>query len=101
MTESTHQPSGHITKEKDTVTIDIQPFLLPIAILFSSIILAFSMYLSAVKISTISISAGGGTATTNTNPTTDTTTTDPAQVTVDENAVKGLFKDGNIVFGDA
>lgn len=46
--------------ELDTITIDLKPFLLPISLIISSLIIGVSMYVSAAKIANGEVGLGNG-----------------------------------------
>ncbi len=86
--------STEIVKD-EVVTINLQPFLMPIAIVLSSLIFATGMFAGLNNIATsikgVNITTGS---------TTPPTTTPPAQVTVSLDKIKSLFQGNNMKFGD-
>jgi len=90
-----------IKDEKDIVTINLQPFLMPASILLSVIILSTSLLVGlnnvgvGLKNLTLSTSTTGSTTSSQTSSTQATATT----VSLDQ--IKGLFSaSGNLKFGD-
>jgi protein-disulfide isomerase len=87
------------THNDDVLTLSIQPFLMPLALVLSSAIIATSIFLGFDK-----LADNGVTTNTNTtagDTTTETTTTDAGTVTADMETIKSLFSDDNITFGNA
>jgi len=86
--------------EDEVITINIQPYITPISILLSAIIIASSILMGLNNVAT---AFKGGVTTTAGTTTTGTTTTDTATgaVTVSKDQVAALFNDSsNITFGD-
>jgi len=84
-------------KPVETVTINIEPFLTPVAMILSSLVLAGGFVLGMNSLSG-KLTVGTNTATTGT--TTDTTTgTGTTPVSID--TIKGLFNGDYITLGDA
>lgn len=88
--------------EEEVITINIQPYITPISILLSAIIIASSILIGLNNVATAF--KGGSTTTTGTT-TTGTTTTDTTTagtVTATKDQIVALFNDsGNIKFGSA
>ncbi|MCA9385829.1 thioredoxin domain-containing protein [Candidatus Dojkabacteria bacterium] len=83
----------------DTITVDLQPLLLPLAIVLSAILLSISMYLSAGRIGSVSVNSGSNSDTaavvdpTNNGaaavPTAVATPSLDATTSFDDDAIKG------------
>lgn len=89
-----------ISIKNEVITIDIKPFLMPISIIFSAIILSSGLFFGLNNISNALKGAGLNTTATTQTGTTGTTTTPQAQATVSIDKIKELFKGNNIKFGD-
>ena len=92
-----------IKKENDeVVTINLQPFLVPVSILLSGLIIATGVLvgLNNVAGSLKGSSVAGTNTTTDTTGTTPDTTTNTGTTNVTSAQLKGLFSNGNITFGD-
>jgi len=87
--------------EEDVVTINIQPFVVPISILLSAVIIASSLLIGFNNLAT---TLKGGVTTTGTTAgatTTTTGTTAGTTGTVTQEQIKALFDDqSNLTFGD-
>jgi protein-disulfide isomerase len=94
------KPAKH--SEEEVITINIQPYITPISILLSAIIVASSILIGLNNVATAF--RGGSTTTTATTgtTTTGTTTTPTGAVTVTKEQITALFNDSNnIRLGDA
>lgn len=86
------------SNNKDTVTINLEPFLMPLAIFLSAVVIGMSMVMSAER---LKINVGSGSTT---PPTTVTPPTTPpaANPTVSLDTIKNLYNTSDhIKFGDA
>lgn len=81
--------------DSDMITIDVKPFLQPIATIIAALIIGGSILISA------GMSGSKVAGTTTTATTTDTTApTQAGAVTVKQEQIKALFANNNIYFGD-
>ena len=89
------------TGEDEVITINLQPYITPISILLSAIIIASSLLIGLNNVATAF--KGGSTGTTaTTGPTTTTTGTTAGAVTVSKDQIAALFNDSsNLTFGDS
>lgn len=88
--------------EEEVITINIQPYITPISILLSAIIIASSLLIGLNNVATAFKGGSTTTATTNTTGTTTTDTTATGAVTVTKDQIVALFNDStNMRFGDA
>ena len=82
--------------ESEAVTINIQPFLQPVAMVLSAVLIATSIFVTGNKLSLGTVAGTNTTATT-----TDTTGTGAVATTVSIDTVKSLYNGDYIKFGDA
>ena len=91
-------------KEPEVITINLQPFLMPVSIIFSAIIISVSLFTGLNNIA-MKVSGTGSTTTPVADTTTTgtgTTATTAGAVTVTKEQIVALFnKDGVIKFGDS
>ncbi len=86
--------------EEEVITINIQPYITPISILLSAIIIASSLLIGLNNVATAF--KGGSTTTTGTTTTGTTTTgTNTGTVTASKDQIAALFTDENLAFGDS
>lgn len=86
--------------EEEVITINLQPYITPISILLSAVIIASSILIGLSNVATAF--KGGSTTATGTTTTTTTDTTATGTVTASKDQIAALFNDsGNIIFGDA
>lgn len=82
--------------DSDMITIDVKPFLQPIATIIAALIIGGSILISG----NIGGSKVAGTTTATTTTDTTTTPTQAGAVTVNQDQIKALFANNNIYFGD-
>ena len=87
--------------EDEVITINIQPYITPISILLSAIIIASSLLIGLNNVAT-AFKGGANTATGTATTGTTGTTTATGAVTVSKDQIAALFNDsGNLAFGDS
>ncbi|MBD3362224.1 thioredoxin domain-containing protein [Candidatus Dojkabacteria bacterium] len=87
--ETSSKQTSHKNPSEDIYTIDVQPFLLPIAILISSLILSFAMIISAGRIGRISENTNSGDKEIINEPQNNGEDTTVGNTSIDDDAVKG------------
>lgn len=94
-TKTKASSAGGSAERESVTTIDIQPLLMPIAVVLAALILGISMVIAAGRIGTI------GTTTTTGTTTTSTGTTTPATGSASLDTIRGLFAGDYVKFGNA